>query len=702
VAPDLQRTRLFEAVVALLGWAAREAAVLLVLEDLHDADEPSLELAAYVARRLSELPVMMVFTRREVPASPAADRVEHALRARGLLACEMRLTQLAPDAVARLARQAAGLDEADVEVVVERAEGNALLAVETARALAAGEKEVASNLRGSVRAALAGTSRQARGLVEAVAVAARPLEPHEIDRLAAAEVAADALETGLLVSTGSRVGFHHALIREAAYAEIPEPRRRAAHGDWARTLLACEQDGAPRRPDEVARHLRMAGADRDAVPQLVRAAADARAVAALDQAVAYLEEALTIAPDRGHEWLELVELEGWRGRREQAEAAFDRAIGLFETDDPLTRARAWLRRARTYHGSICLPRSVLECTGHALEQLELVPERAPAEQSEALAAQAWAEAVAGSVDEAERLLAELSTAAPVTDDLRTYDVGHARGIALMRRGRFTDAYGPSIAAGEAIGRAGRPDLAYGCWAQAAGAACAAGDPDRALEFLDRAMAAVTGKGLQSVEVHLLAERSFVLRRLGRLEEARAAAESEEALAEQLDHSGLKAMALHDRGLVALAAGDHVLAADLLAAALVDGAPISRPLTRLALAEALARAGRPEEAADQVRATVLEPLRPSDFPETLVPRLARVLGLIAVARGERAEAERRLREATAGWERLLERTIRAESLTTVLADLGRPVVGLIEPERELARARADLVAVLEGVPDAVVS
>jgi tetratricopeptide (TPR) repeat protein len=446
----------------------------------------------------------------------------------------------------------------------------------------------------------------------------------------------------------------------------------------------------------------MAGADRDAVPQLVRAAADARAVAALDQAVAYLEEALTIAPDRGHEWLELAELEGWRGRREQAEAAFDRAIGLFETDDPLTRARAWLRRARTYHGSICLPRSVLECTGHALEQLELVPERAPAEQSEALAAQAWAEAVAGSVDEAERLLAELSAAAPVTDDLRTYDVGHARGIALMRRGRFTDAYGPSIAAGEAIGRAGRPDLAYGCWAQAAGAACAAGDPDRALEFLDRAMAAVTGKGLQSVEVHLLAERSFVLRRLGRLEEARAAAESEEALAEQLDHSGLKAMALHDRGLVALAAGDHVLAADLLAAALVDGAPISRPLTRLALAEALARAGRPEEAADQVRATVLEPLRPSDFPETLVPRLARVQGLIAVARGERAEAERRLREATAGWERLLERTIRAESLTTVLADLGRPVVGLIEPERELARARADLVAVLEGVPDAVVS
>ena len=41
VAPDLQRTRLFEAVVALLGWAAREAPLLLVLEDVHSADAPA-------------------------------------------------------------------------------------------------------------------------------------------------------------------------------------------------------------------------------------------------------------------------------------------------------------------------------------------------------------------------------------------------------------------------------------------------------------------------------------------------------------------------------------------------------------------------------------------------------------------------------------------------------------------------------------
>ena len=99
--------------------------------------------------------------------------------------------------------------------------------------------------------------------------------------------------------------------------------------------------------------------------------------------------------------------------------------------------------------------------------------------------------------------------------------------------------------------------------------------------------------------------------------------------------------------------------------------------------------------------MLEPVRPSDFPETLVPRLARVQGLIALATGEPAEAERRLEESIAGWERLLAHTARAESITTVLADLGRPVVGIVEPERELAAARADLHAIRKGSPNAVV-
>ena len=698
IPPDLQRTRLFEAVVALLGWASAQAPLLLVLDDVHAADAASLELVGYAARRLAGLRVLMVMTRRELPRSPAADQLEYVLRTRGVLGCEIELAPLAADPGAALARTAARLSERDVMRVVERAEGNPLLVVETARALARGHDDVAPSLRGAARAALGSLASEARRLVDIAAVATRPVHAEEVVQLGfddPDEVATAALQTGLLLADGDAIGFRHGLLRDAVYEEIAEPRRRSLHRTWARALLASEAVGAVGRPAEVARHLRVAGDDRGAAPHLVRAALDARQVAGIDQAVGFLTEALAITPDLPDAWLELGELEAWRVRREASGAAFDRALGLLVDAEPLAQARAWLRRARAYHGPICIPRAVRESARRAIELLDADGQAAPAERGEAIAAWAWAEAVVGDVSEAEGLLETLSAVVPADAELRAYDAGHARALALMRRGRFAESYGPSIAAGEAISRAGRPDLAYGCWANAASAACAAREPERALEFIARCDAALAGQGLQSLEIHLSGARSFVLRGLDRLAEAREAAEAEQALAERLGQPELLAMAAHDRGLVALASGDCRAAAALLSDCLIPGAPVSRPQTRLALAESLARSGEPDAAAAQVRETVLEPVRPSDFPDALVPRLARVQGLIALARGDRGEARRRLEEAVAGWERLLARTVRADSITSVLADLGRPVVGLVEPARELESARADLDRIIEG-------
>jgi DNA-binding SARP family transcriptional activator/tetratricopeptide (TPR) repeat protein len=702
--PDLLRTRLFEAVVALLDAAARQAPVLLVLEDVHTADGPSLELAGYAARRLAGLRVLMLITRREQPSSADADRLEHALRARDLLACELELGPLASAAVAALARKAARLTDADVERVVERSEGNALLAVETARALGRGLQDVAPSLRGSVRATLGPLSDGGRRLVEIAAIAARPIEAVELGRLPLEdpeEAVTAALKSGLMVAAGDGVAFRHALLRDAVYEDVAEPRRRGLHQRWAHVLLACEEAGAIPRPAEVARHLRIAGAAAEAVPQLVRAAENARSVGALEEAVAFVEEALGIAPAAAELWLELAELEAWRGRRDQSEDAFERAFALLQGGAPLSLARARLRHARANHGPICFPRVARESARAALELLERAGVEASEERSEALAACAWCAAVAGSAEEAERLLERLSAEPDASGDWRVYDIAHARALVLMRRGRFTESYGPSIAAGAASDRIGRPDLAYGAWVNAAGAATAAGEYERALEFLDRGMAAVPGHALKGIEADALAAKAFVLRSLGRLEEARGAAEAEQAVAEELGQPDLLAKASQDRGQVALEQGQWDLAAQLLDASLVEEARISRPVTRIALAEALARGGHPERAAHQLRAAVLEPVRPSDFPATLVPRLARVQGLIARAHGNDDEAVRRLEESVAGWERLLAANLRADSLAGVLADLGRPVVGLVEPERELARARADLKAIKEGRSLAVV-
>ncbi len=710
VSPDLERSRLLEAAVAAIEWAARERPLALLLEDTHIADASSLELTGYVARRIESLPVLIVLTRRPAPRRAESDRLEHALRSRGLLREELDLLPLRPEDVAEIARGVAALADEDLERVVHASEGNALLAVETARAISRGERELAEGVRGAVRGAFGSLGEAGRRFVEIAAVAARELEAEEIAALALpapADAAVEALDSGMLVERDGRVGFRHALLREAAYVDLPRPRRAALHESWARTMLEMAGLGRSGGAAEVARHLRLAGLDREASEQLAIAADEARAVGALAEACGYLEEALSLGGAGPELLLELGEVQAWRGLRAEAEQALAAAAEQLE-DDPPALARAWLRAARWYHGPICVPAMVRQCCREALPLLERSEAGDLPERREALAALAWAEAVAGSVDEAERLLVrvhELSAGAS-SDDLSIYDVAHARALAMMRRGAFVEGYAPAIAAGEAITRAGRPDLAYGCWGNAAGAAAAAGDHDRALEFIDRASAALAGLGLAGPELQLLAMRAFVLLRAGRISQAREAVEQEARLADKLGAAELEAMAAHDRALVALAEGEHELACELLERALASpDAPIGRPLARLRRAEALARSGRLEEAREELRATALEPVRPSDFPATLVARMARAEGLLAALSGDRALAVRRLEEAADGWRRQVSTLSRGDSLAVALADLGRPVVGLIEPEWELELVLGELRALQttnEGAEHAVFS
>lgn len=134
--PGLDRIRFFEATVAVLTWAARDRPLALALEDLHAADRSSLELAAYAARRISRLPVLLVLTRRRLPPRPELDAVLGALRARGTLGAEFELGPLPAAALDELVRSAADVPAADRERIVRLAAGSPLLAIETARSAA--------------------------------------------------------------------------------------------------------------------------------------------------------------------------------------------------------------------------------------------------------------------------------------------------------------------------------------------------------------------------------------------------------------------------------------------------------------------------------------------------------------------------------------------------------------------------------------
>ena len=698
VSPDLERARLYQAAVELVRWASRRRPLALLIEDIHSADAPSLELTGVVGRQAARLPVLIIVTRRPQPTSDPADALEQALRGRGALLRELELGPLDPSATAKLVREVGPLGEQQVAHVVGAAEGNALLAVEHARSLIRGRSEPPSSLRPAVRGALAPLSPEPRLLAEFLAVAARELARDELDALpigSRTEAATATLDTGLLIAAGGKLGYRHALLREAVYADLPDPRRAWLHEHLA-TALAHQAD-VPQRAAEVARHLQLAGRADQAARHLVRAAAHARSVGALEQAAGFLYEAIGLLGEDADLLVELAEVEAWRQHAEAADELFDRALaGLPHGGEQ--PARAWLRRADCNRGALCRPREVLASARHAVHALDAAGLEHAELRAKALAIGAWAEAIAGDPDAADRLLQDVQRVAGRGGGPElAQEVGHARALALVRRGKFRDSYAAQIAAGEAAERIGRPDLACSCWLNAACVAACAGEFDRALGFIDRGAQSLSSQPMIWYEVQILAARAYVLARLGRLEEARTAAEHEAAAAERADTPELCATAEHDQGMIALALGEHHRAADLLAAALAHSAPVSRPLARLARAEALTRIERCDEAEEELRAVALEPVRPGDLPETLVPRMARIQGLIAATRGDTTLGARRLEEAAAGWRRVLDRTRDGEQYTSSFADLARPpVLGLVEPERELERVLSEL-ANLEQTP-----
>jgi tetratricopeptide (TPR) repeat protein len=680
--PELERLRLFDAVLRLVEWAADGRPVLLVGEDVHRADPASMQLCAHIGRRLAARPVLFVLTRRDRPERPAADALLADLAGRGVEVAELELGPLPEAEVAAVARSVADLTDDAVEQVVRAADGNPLLAVASARAFATGSSAPPGNLRAAVRAATGTLPRPARDLVDVLAAAGRELSAAELaalhlpDRDAAEEAA---LDTGLIQRAGGGLRFRHALLAEAVRSDLGDQGRR-----YEQLALAIE--AAAVSPDqvaaEVAGHLHRAGRDDLAGSRWQRAARHARSLGAVPEAARFWAEAVRCEPGAVALRLELAEAFGWLGQDTDFEREWQAALALLPEE---RQSEAWSRRGKALRAPMCKPRASLAAYDRGLD---LLPADAPlALRADILLGAAWGESAAGDASRADALLDEVTSLVTDPDDMIVVEMAGVELMSLIRRGRFTECEAVAERGGAAARRTGRPEAAYSIWLQAACALSAAGNLTGALRAADAAVAGT--RGITVIEVPCLAARAFVLSRLRRHDEALSLAAEQLAKAERMDSQAAAATARHDAGLISLAAGRHAEAAQLLADALADGAEVSRPAARLARAEALARCGRPDEAAPEMRRAALEPVRDSDLPWALVPRMARVQGLIALARGDRAEARRRLDEAAAGWRRHLRHDAGAAFVANFV-DLGRaPVVGLIEPAWELRRITAEL-------------
>jgi tetratricopeptide (TPR) repeat protein len=611
---------------------------------------------------------------------------------------QLGLDRLSDEAISAIARDIGPLEADAVRTIVASADGNTLLAVEAARTMVRGDRSLPQGLRSVVRAACAHLPAPSVTLCEVLAVAGRPLSVDDTRRRygrcddagvdAAFECAQDA---GLLEINDGMLGFRHSLLREAYYADLPVLLRSRLHAEAARDL---DENAKPELAGEAARHLIAAGDELGATGLLVRAAHHAVSVGALTRAEELLTEASQLAPSDVAITLELAEVAAHRGMAAVSQTRFEQALdGLMRADDPVGVATAHIRWAEWNTGPLCRPQVARESVGTALEVLDTAGISALRLRLEAQAFMALCEAMAGDPEACERLLDTIDEqcrrlpAEPIRDIRRHV----ARSLAHMRQGRF-DEVAQSGRAAAAIARSiGRQDLMYGSLVNAAAGLAATGEYGQALELLDEiGYVPSIGTLPLAIEAEVQMSRAWLMSRLNLHAEAIRVARSAQRLTERLGTEVLTASADAEAGRVMLRAGCYADAAALLGRALdVAGPAIGRPLARLQRAQALARSANLDDAKAELAATAIEPVGRSDWPDVLVARMSSVRGLIAAADGDSTTAEHHFRRAAACWRRRIDAADAGERYTAVLADLGRPVIGLISPADELDEVLADL-------------
>jgi class 3 adenylate cyclase/tetratricopeptide (TPR) repeat protein len=244
---------------ALIRELAVRGPTVLVLEDLHWADEATLDVIALVGRKIETVPGLAVLTYRD----DELDR-RHPLRivlgafARARALRRIDLAPLSRDALARLA-EPHGID---ADELYRRTGGNPFFATE---ALAAGDAEVPTTVREAVLARAASLSPQAEELLEAVAVAPPHVPLWLLEALTDRDLDAldECLTSGMLVHGVDGVAFRHELARLAVEGSLSPARRLALHRR-ALPALAEPPTGSPDL-ERLAHHAEGAG---DAVAAL--------------------------------------------------------------------------------------------------------------------------------------------------------------------------------------------------------------------------------------------------------------------------------------------------------------------------------------------------------------------------------------------------------------------------------------------------
>jgi tetratricopeptide (TPR) repeat protein len=365
--PAEARFRLFDAVTNFLKFGARSKPLLIVLDDLHDADEASLAMLRFVARELKGAPIIIIATHRDVEVARSEKlsaivgdlaRDAHPIPLRGLGESEVR----------RFVEAAVGHAPSAplVTKLRDATNGNPLFLDGIVRILIA-ENEIDSaavadsrfslpvGVREAIRRQLAALSPEAISLLRVAATIGKEFSFELCQSAAEASVddARRALEEAsragiVTVVDRNQYRFVHALIRDALDEGPSSEAWVGTHRSIAEHMEKIYREQVDLHLSDLAHHFREAGIATKAIEYSIRAGQAAVPVGANADAVMHWESALELMEAQGLDARPRAVLLEWLGDLshaiDQAKSVRYReaAIALYESVG-LLRQAAWVR-----------------------------------------------------------------------------------------------------------------------------------------------------------------------------------------------------------------------------------------------------------------------------------------------------------------------------------------------------------------------